>query len=389
MTFLKDYRGTSTMTSVNLLRSSMQDSFVYEDLVSHIRTIEERMMEIETTLAHQWKTNQNQIKSRSIAFVDHLGNLTSEKYMDHQQIEKITMNYKKNYVPKYLHEWTKFGMMKDNSILPLTNLQLKSTVSNFENGQEFFTCGEITVWIGTFEDSSSRKIVVPVFLLDNMEKVKIEIKKQRQFNDIELKLFVIDENEKPTEKNWTEGTPLILDDTFFSSQLFQKNHVIIAKVTNPIDSSIVNFQLSINHGTRKISCSVNSGMDIATLRELVENQEGIPSHEQGLFSSDIRLEDGRTLEDYGITNDITLTLVYHLRGGMYHFTSGRQDFSSLSDTTAQAVKNVLALNFRDIGHSPSQLQDSLLQAKACLLTLFGETASVHLKTIILSISTDN
>ena len=132
---------------------------------------------------------------------------------------------------------------------------------------------EIIVWIVTFEESSLRKIVLPVFLSDNMEKVRIEIKKQRQFNDIELKLSVIDENEKPTEQNWTEGTPLISDDTVFSSQLFQKNHVIIAKVMNPIDSNIVQFQLLINHGTRKINCSVNSGMDIASLRELVKNQE--------------------------------------------------------------------------------------------------------------------
>ena len=365
----------------------MQNSFVYEDLVSHIRTIEERMEEIETTLARQWKTDQNQIKSRSIAFVDHLGNLTSEKYMDHELIEKITMNYKKNYVPKYLHQWTKFGMIKDNSILPLTDLQLKSTVSNIENGQELFSYGVIIVWIGTFEDSSSRKIVLPVFLSDNMEKVRKEIKKQGQLKDIELKFSVIDENEKPTEKNWKEGQSLLSDDTVFSSQLFQKNHVIIAKVMNPIDSNIVHFQLSINQGTRKINCSVNSQMDIASLRELVEHQEGISSHEQALFSSQIRLEDGRTLGDYGITNEVTLNLVYHLRGGMYHFTSGRQDFSSLSKTTAQAVKNVLALNFGDIEHSPSQLQDSLLQGKSCLSTLFGETE--HLKTIILPTSMDN
>jgi hypothetical protein len=239
--------------SVHSLPVSMQDSLVYEDLVSHIPTVEKQITGLEKTIAQQWKTNENSIKSRSISFVDHLGNLTSEEYIDHEHIETITMNYKQNHVPKYLHQWTKFGMMKDNSIFPLTDLQLKSTVSNFKNGQELFSCGVLIVWIGTFEESSLRKIVVPVFISDTMEKVKVEIKKQRQFNEIELKLSVIDDNDKPTGKNWSEGTPLPTDETIFSLQLFQKNHVILAKVMNEDDCS-------------------------NTVKEFVENQKRLSLH---------------------------------------------------------------------------------------------------------------
>ena len=34
----------------------MQNSFVYEDFVSHIGTIEEQITELEKTVAQQWKT---------------------------------------------------------------------------------------------------------------------------------------------------------------------------------------------------------------------------------------------------------------------------------------------------------------------------------------------
>ena len=180
-------------------------SFVYEDLISQIQTVQQQMIEMENLLDNRCKTDKkiaNELKSRSILFIDHLGYRTVHKCLDHEQFHQILNNYKKNYIPKYLQKWIQFGIMIGDSIFPLTNLQLKSTVSNFENGQEIYCYGEVNVWVGTSEDYWQRQIVVPVCLPDNMEKVKMEIRKQRHLTDIkEWRSSMVDENGKPTEKN--------------------------------------------------------------------------------------------------------------------------------------------------------------------------------------------
>ena len=161
------------MTTVDVSSPSIT-SFVYEDFIAQVQAVQQQMIEME----NQCKTNKkisDELKSRSIAFVDHLGYRTVHKCLDHEQLIKVVKNYKKNDIPKYLQKWIKFGVMIDNSISSLIDLQLKSMVSNFENGQEVHCYGEVNVWIGTSEDYWPRKIVVPACLSDNMEKVTMEI----------------------------------------------------------------------------------------------------------------------------------------------------------------------------------------------------------------------
>ena len=221
------------MAAVDVISPTMT-SFVYEDLVAKIQTIQEHTIKMEKHLDQQWKSKksiENQLKSRTLTIRDHAGYSTTHKQMDHEQMIKLAKSYKKNYIPKYLHEWTKFGLMEENSISPLTDLQLKSTISNFENDQEFVSYGEVIVWVGAFEEYWPRSIVVPVLFMDNMETVIMKIKEQRTFIDVELRSSTVEENTKPTRQNWLEGTPLKSDDTILSSQLFQKNAIIMAKIS--------------------------------------------------------------------------------------------------------------------------------------------------------------
>jgi hypothetical protein len=213
----------------------MPTSFVYEDLISKVQTIQSQMAIINIVLSNRWKNEKrkrDEIKSRSFVFIDPYGNRTVNKYMDQELISKVSMTYKKDYVPKYLQRWIKIGTIKENVITPLNDCELKSNVSYYANGYQFVTYGEITVWIGTNDSTALQKIVLRVLLTDTLEKIKAGIKKFRQFTNIELKSYVTNSNTQPNEENWNEGIILKSEDTILSGQLFQDHCVILAKVSN-------------------------------------------------------------------------------------------------------------------------------------------------------------
>jgi hypothetical protein len=128
---------------------------------------------------------------------------------------------------------------------------------------------------------------------------------------------------------------------------------------------------------KPIQLLVNSAMKIANVKGLIQDKEGIPPDQQRLKFAGSELEDGITLADYNVLNEAMIHLVLRLRGGMYHFTSGRQDFNSLPSGCANAIRNVLAFKTKGAKYtdplSSTELQESIMQANSLLASLNRET----------------
>ena len=224
----------------------MSSSFDYEDLVSHVQRIQKQIIEIENVLNNRQKTRKrkrDELKSRSLTFIDPLGSHISNEHMNHQLIDKILKNYKRDYVPKYLQQWTEIGIRKENESELSNYFKFKSTVSQYADGFEFISYGVVTVRVGYYDNSKSVKLTTQVLLTDTIEKLKIQIAKIGEFTNVELKLGDIEENVNPNEADWNKGIALKSDDTIHSSRLYEKDRIIMAKV-EVIDHFLFTFHIS-------------------------------------------------------------------------------------------------------------------------------------------------
>jgi hypothetical protein len=158
------------------------------------------------------------------------------------------------------------------------------------------------------------------------------------------------------------------------------------------------FVKTLTGGCHKLA--VNSDMDISTLKELIQDKSGLHPDQQTLLLAGRKLEVDRTLSDYNIKKESTIHMVPRLRGGMYHFTSGRHNFHSLPTHSAKAIQDVLS--FKIIGidrthHSSSaELQEFAIQAHTFLYNLHHETKELHtldglpnLRNVILPMTDDS
>ena len=222
----------------------MTTSFFYEDLISHVQSIQKLMVKVEHQLSDQSQGDKKQeakLKARSFTFIDPHGNPIVTEHLDHQSIGVVIKKFVKEYIPKYLQGWIKIGTINPQKAFKCDEVEMKSFVHQYPDGQQFVAYGQITGWIVDANDSWFEPLRLCVQLSDSMEKIKSHVRRSRLITaDLELRLSLMESNAKPKAEDWYNGKQLQANDTIMLCKFYEKNrHLLLSISTGKVNNDFL------------------------------------------------------------------------------------------------------------------------------------------------------
>lgn len=129
------------------------------------------------------------------------------------------------------------------------------------------------------------------------------------------------------------------------------------------------FQIYVKTLTGKsFTLFAHASLPLEDLKEMIQKSEGIPTDQQRLIFAGEQMEDGNTLDFYGIQKESTIHLMLRLRGGMYHPAAGRDGYENVDD-----ISTSVEIRF---GPCPSDSIELELQAGETRESLLERAADV-------------
>ena len=132
------------------------------------------------------------------------------------------------------------------------------------------------------------------------------------------------------------------------------------------------FRLFLKTLTGKtITIDAHASLSVQDLMKKIQNREGIPPDQQRLIFAGKQLEEGNTLDHFGIQGEMTLHLVLRLRGGMYHPAAGRDGYKAVDDvSTCVKIKfGPDSSDFIELEIQEDETRESLMKRVADVMSL--------------------